>query len=256
MTETLGVIGVGHLAGYMVRGLRRQGRATPIVLSPRGAEQTARLAAENGCRVAASNQAVAEAAETLLLTVRPNDAVAVLEGLKLSPRHLVISACAGVKLSDLTAAAGPAGVTRIMPISCAEIGESPTTVFPPSDRAEAMLAPLGSLIPVPSEQLLEAASVNAAAYGWFIALAERMVALNVSAGLDPETARQIVLRTQRGAAGLGLESPEEPLAEILGGLITNKGITAQGLSILQAEDAFKPWDHAFEAVLARLTAES
>ena len=83
-----------------------------------------------------------------------------------------------------------------------------------------------------------------------------MVELNVAAGLDPETARQIVLRTQRGAAGLGLESPEEPLAEILGGLITNKGITAQGLEILQEEGAFKPWDRAFEAVLVRLTEKS
>ena len=116
MTETLGVIGVGHLAGYMVRGLRRRDREAAIVLSPRNAEQTAKLATKNNCNVAPSNQAVADAADVILLTVRPNDAVDVLQELDLSPRHLVISACAGVKLSDLENAAAPADVVRIMPI--------------------------------------------------------------------------------------------------------------------------------------------
>ena len=40
MIERIGIIGVGHLAGYLVEGLRRASSDIEIVLSPRNAERS------------------------------------------------------------------------------------------------------------------------------------------------------------------------------------------------------------------------
>ena len=64
---TLGFLGTGHLAELMVRGLAGQGYR--LVLSPRNAAVAARLAAEHGCAVADSNQAVVDAADGVFVSL-------------------------------------------------------------------------------------------------------------------------------------------------------------------------------------------
>ena len=55
---TIGILGVGHLAGLMMRGLA--GSDYRLVLSPRNAEVAAQLAGEHGCEIADSNQALVD----------------------------------------------------------------------------------------------------------------------------------------------------------------------------------------------------
>jgi len=50
----LEVFGVGHLAGYLVAGLRRASSDIEIILSPRNVERSARLAARFGATVTVS----------------------------------------------------------------------------------------------------------------------------------------------------------------------------------------------------------
>ena len=75
MIERVGIIGVGHLAGYLVEGLRRASQDIEITLSPRNAERAASLAARFGAAVATDNQPVADtvmvgqALETLPLDI-------------------------------------------------------------------------------------------------------------------------------------------------------------------------------------------
>ena len=73
MREPLGIVGVGHLAGYLVDGLAAAQPQLEIVLSPRNVERSARLAARFGAQVAADNQAVCAAADVVLVTTRPGD---------------------------------------------------------------------------------------------------------------------------------------------------------------------------------------
>ncbi|MDJ0895372.1 MAG: NAD(P)-binding domain-containing protein [Alphaproteobacteria bacterium] len=256
MTGTIGFIGAGHLAGFLVEGLRRGGFEGRIVLSPRNAERAAGLAARFDATVARSNQEVADQAETLFLTVRPALAAAVLHELKLSAEHDVISCCAGIKRATLAAVAGPARVVRAMPISCAALCESPTPLFPDDTRARAVLERLGTVIAVPDEASFETASVNAALYGWFVALFGWMADANQAAGLPDAVARELVLGTARGAASVALADPQRPLSDILQGLATPGGITAQGLDLLTEAKVSEAWSQAFAAVHQRLTAES
>ena len=80
MSPCIGIIGAGHLAGYLVAGWRRAWPDLRVILSPRNAAQAARLAATCGATVAPNNQAVVAAAEVIVLATRPPDALAALRG--------------------------------------------------------------------------------------------------------------------------------------------------------------------------------
>ena len=113
----IGIIGVGHLAGYLVEGLRRAQDCPEIVLSPRNAEKSGALAGRFGARVAADNAQVVEAADTVVLATRPAQAVQAATRLPWRAGQTLICVAAGIPLGALAAAGGPATVVRAMPIS-------------------------------------------------------------------------------------------------------------------------------------------
>jgi pyrroline-5-carboxylate reductase len=249
---TVGIIGVGHMAGFLVSGLRRAGLAEDILLSPRNAARARRLADEFDCRVADDNQRVADRAECLFLCLRPSDAAPVLRQLRLRNGQLVISVAAGISLSALAPPAAPARLVTAMPVSAAEIGESPTLVFPDDDEARRILSLLGRVIVMPDESVFAAASANAGLYGWLFGLMAALEAENRAAGLSAEQARDSVAGTFRAAAGVALAQRGKPLETLLAGLATKGGITAEGLAYLEQKDAIRNWRHALGQIIRRL----
>jgi pyrroline-5-carboxylate reductase len=255
MIDRVGIIGVGHLAGYLVEGLRRADREVEIFLSPRNAERAASLAARFGAAVATSNQAVVDVADLILLTTRPGDAVAACEGLAFRPGQTVISVAASLPLEALMPAVAPATAVRAMPISCAAINQSPTLLYPDHPQARALFALLGQVHVLPDESRFTPASAIAAFYGWVYALMDETVAWTTQAGVPPQTARSLVLGTVRGAAAMALAQPDQDLAAMLDTLATPGGITGRGLNLLQQRGGLAAWTEALEAVLSHLRSD-
>jgi pyrroline-5-carboxylate reductase len=255
MIEPVGFIGVGHLAGYLVEGLRRACPDIEIVLSPRNAETSARLAARLDARVADDNQAVVDAVELVLLTTRRSDAVSVCEELSFPPGKVVISTVPGLPLATLRPAVEPAALVRAMPISCAALNQSPTLLYPDDPRAGALFGLLGHVHVLPDEARFAPASVIAAFYGWVYALLEETVAWTVQAGVSAQTARSLVLETVGGAVDMARSQPDVDLATMLDTLATPGGITQHGLDILLEEGGVSAWTMALEAVLNRVQAD-
>ncbi len=108
----IGILGVGNLASYLVRGA--QGGGHTFVLSPRGEERAADLAAQFSCEVAASNQAVAESCDHVLVCLPAAEGMAILRGMTFRAGQSVCSAMAS--LEDVRAAVHPAeGWLSMMP---------------------------------------------------------------------------------------------------------------------------------------------
>ncbi|MGD9147764.1 MAG: pyrroline-5-carboxylate reductase dimerization domain-containing protein [Anaerolineae bacterium] len=252
MNERIGIIGVGHLAGYLVEGLQRADSDLEIVLSPRNVTRSARLAARFGATVAQDNQAVADEADLILLTTRPGDALAAARGITFRPGQTVVSTVAGLSLAALRPAVAPATGVRAMPISCAALNQSPTLLCPDQAQARALFALLGQVHLLPDESHLTAASVISAFYGWVYALLDETVTWTVGAGVPAETARSLVLETVRGAANMGLAQPDRDLADMLDTLATPGGITELGLDVLRQRHGLEAWAAALDAVLARM----
>ena len=253
MIRRLGIIGAGHLAGFVAEGLRRSGWDGDLLIPERG-EKAEAFAARHRATVMASAQAVIEGADAVLVAVRPAQTGDALAGTKWPEGRLLISAMAGVKIAALQTLAPGARIIRSMPISAATLGASPTSVFPHDETAETLLARLGPVIPMKSETALEAASANAAAYGWYFRLIDRLEAANRSAGLDAAAARRMTAETLIAAGRVALASDESG-ETILSSLATPGGITAQGLAVLEDADAFTPWDRAFGDVARRLKSD-
>jgi pyrroline-5-carboxylate reductase len=252
MSPCVGIIGAGHLAGYLVAGWRRGWPDLRVVVSPRNAARAAGLAAAYGAVVAPDNQAVVDAADMIVLATRPADALAALQGVALRAEQLVISVAATVRLAVLADAATPASLVRALPLSCAAINASPTLLYPDDVRGRTLFEPLGPVHALADEAQFMHASVISAFYGWVYALLDETIAWTAAGGVPPELARSLVLETVRGAANLALDAHEQPLNAILDALATPGGITRQGLNVLRQDGGLAAWTAALDAVYARL----
>ncbi|MEO1613182.1 MAG: pyrroline-5-carboxylate reductase dimerization domain-containing protein, partial [Pseudomonadota bacterium] len=248
MIQRLGIIGAGHLAGFVAEGLRNAGWDGSLILPER--PSAAAFAERFGAEIAATSQSVIDVADAVLVAVRPAQVDEALTDVTWPEDCLLISAMAGVKIDRLAALAHGARIVRAMPISAAIINASPTPVFPRDEVVEALFALIGAVIPMEDEAMLEVASANAAAYGWHFRLIDGLVKANVKAGLSNEAAKRIGVETLIAAARVALVG-DRGGEEILKTLATPGGITAQGLALLDEADAFAPWDAAFAAVAER-----
>lgn len=249
----LGVIGVGHLAGTMLAGLARAGGAEfdpgAILLSPRG--HGTELAAQGGYGLADDNADLVRRCDLVLLAVRPAGAEAAVEGLPWRAGQVLISACAGVGLDRLAPLVGQARVARIMPVTAAAIGKSPTLLHPDLPQVADLLRAFGPVIPIRSEPEFEVATVSAAVYGWAQVMVRQTADWAEAQGLPPETARALVARTFEAAGALIAESPQE-MDVMLRELVTPGGITERGLQVLSEGGLAPLWEDACGAVLTKL----
>lgn len=246
----LGIIGVGHLAAAILRGLSRAGwPAGEVILSPRG--QGAALAEAHGFALAADNADLVHRATLVLLAVRPADAAAAVAGLPWRAGQTLASACAGVPVARLAGAAAPAEVVRIMPITAAQLGASPTLVYPMRPALEPLLRAIGSVIALRDEGQFETACVSAAIYGWVQALIRESADWAGAAGIDPATARALMARTFTAAGRLADET-QTPLDTLIDTIATPGGITEAGLAHLRNKAMPEAWRGACDVVLRKL----
>jgi pyrroline-5-carboxylate reductase len=256
VSTTVGILGVGHFAQYLVEGLRRGGDESPrIVLSPRR-EGVARALAARYPRVevAADNQAVVDAADVVLLAVRAKDSVPVVNALKWRKGQRLVSMVAGTTIAAL-AAASPATIIRGMASAAIARHESTIVIYPDDPRARALLEPLGPVLVMPDEATLAAASVMYGYYAMLFAVmaeGERWVRDH---GATQAAARTIVGWAFRGAGNMLLADPSRALPEIVASLATPGGITEKGLESLEAEGALAAWGRALDAALRRTRGE-
>lgn len=256
MITTLGIIGTGHLAGFVMEGLRADGWPGRVVVHSR-TRSTAeafcqKYGSESGAEVAESAQAVVDRSDAVLLAVRPPQTEVALAGLTWPEGKLLISAIAGVRKAALETFAPGATVVRTLPLLAASFRASPTICYPNDPVVVAFLNRFGTALPLPDEDQFEGASTNGAVFGWYFAIMEAVVSANEAAGLSPEDAKSVGLHTMQAAVTTALNRPESPRA-LLDELATEGTITLQGAEILDAQNAITPWTEAFEAVVARLT---
>ncbi|WP_255012294.1 pyrroline-5-carboxylate reductase [Roseovarius sp. M141] len=244
----LGIIGVGHLSVSILRGLLRAGHAPEsILLSPRG--HGADMARDHGFALAKDNAQIVGACDIVLLAVRPGDAPGAVRGLPWRAGQTMLSACAGVPLAALDI--GAATPVRIMPITAASLGASPTLAYPDAGPARTLLEAIGTVIILRSEAEFEAATVSAAMYGWAQALIRSGADWTAAHGMDATQARQLVASTFT-AAGRMIAEEDAPMDDILATLCTPGGITRAGLDHLEAKGAPAAWNGACDLVLRKL----
>ncbi len=160
----LAVLGLGALGEAIVTGLSTGPEAPRILVSGRSAERSARLAATHAnVEVDPDNQSLVDRARTIVVAVRPQDAVRILTPLRFADDHAVVSVMAALSITQLGELVGPAApIARAIPHVGVARRAVATPVFPATDQARAIFGPLGGAIDLATESDLDSVSVASA----------------------------------------------------------------------------------------------
>lgn len=241
----IGVLGVGSLAEYLIRGAE----GVEFVLSPRSAERVARL----GCAVVGSNQELVDECDAVLVCLPAASGLEVLRGLTWRAGQTVCSAMAGVSVQDVRQAVGPAlGFVAMMPGYANAYALGPSLLYPADGLWAGFLGRVGPVHEFDLREEFEVAAVMGAMSGASVFLMRHLVEWYEGHGLEAGLARRLVAQVLRGNAEVLLRS-DEGLDAIVAGVATPGGITEQLVSVLRDRGALEAWDQAMDGVLQRMT---
>ncbi|SIS73137.1 NAD(P)-binding domain-containing protein [Neptunomonas antarctica] len=249
MTD-LGILGVGHLAGYCVRGLRNSDDQRSILLSPRGEAMARHLAAECYCNIADSNQQVVDQCDIILLAVRPMHLDDLLQTINFRPGQTVISVIAGISLEQLRQypALQQTELVRALPSTSAEVNAGPIPLFPSNPLAEELFASLGQVVTLTSEALFDTALAHACLHGWSYFLIQALIDWSTKQGMDPTTARQMVVHSISSSITFAEANPTLSYKEIGDAIATEGTFTRKGIEQIKSDNGIQSWIDAMESM--------
>ena len=224
-----GFVGTGAITRAMVEGLSAAEPAPAIVVSPRGAEVSAELAARfANVRVAADNQAVVDDAALVVLATRPGDLRTVLTDLRFGADQVVVSVVAGVPVAELRTAVAPATeVARTIPLPSVAVRQGLVPVFPPQPAALAMFRELGDVVALDDETAFDSFSAASAFAATQLDLLATVEGWLVGRGVPAPDASAYVRELIRGLSDALGEEPDRELALLAGDHATPGGLNQQ-----------------------------
>jgi len=252
----IGFIGTGTIATAIVSGLNTLDSATfTFLLSPRNAGVAASLAsAFDNVTVAASNQAVLDGCDNVVLAIRPQVASEVLGSLRFRPDHHVISLMALLSIDRVQALVTPAtGVVRAIPLPMVATHAGVTVLYPDDPTARAIFNQLGSTITLESPEHFNAFSTATATMAPYFAFADAITDWMIRQGVPPTTARSYIAGMFHGLGTVAANPSAETFPTLAAKFATAGGINEQVLTHLTQVGALKAVSDALDGVLSRMT---
>jgi pyrroline-5-carboxylate reductase len=255
LPASLGIIGTGHIAAAFVAGLCASPTAPArILVSPRNAETAAKLAARfPAVTVAKDNQAVVDAADWVVLSVRPQVARDVLGALRFRAGQTVLSLIAPIADDWIDEAVMPARLAaRFLVMPPVERRLGPVAFFPPDPAVERLMANVGTTVAVDSKhELLTIWSLTAllAPFFNFVATTADWAARN---GVAPETARAYAVAMFESIAIVAATPGAPPPPVLATHAQTKGGLNEQVMRELSAKAWFDQVSAALDGILNRL----
>jgi len=250
--ETIGFVGSGNMAEALIRGIITAGLYRPehILISDVRPERLKQLAEKYNVRPVESNGELAGRADTVVLSIKPQNMAEALESIKdaVGGDKLVISIAAGVRTANIAAVLGNMAIVRVMPNTPALIGEGASALFatakakPILEKAKSIFSAVGQVVVVDDEDLIDAVTaVSGSGPAYYFLLMEEMIKAAVESGLSSDVAKDLVLQTAKGAALLAAEADKnnEGVGELRRKVTSPGGTTEAALKVL-ADGQFGP----------------
>jgi pyrroline-5-carboxylate reductase len=243
-SPVLGLLGAGNMASAMVAGWVKAdpGMVERILVTDKGSGRAAALAQRHGLRHVATNAELVDAADIVVLCVKPVDVERVLREVSglVTPRKAIASVAAGVGTATLeTILDVDAPVFRFMPNVGVRVGAG-TLAFSSgrfTDTAaeqsvRAVFALLGEIVPL-EERLFDAATALSGSGPAFLGLiVEAFEDAGIVAGLTHADARRLFLSTVAGTAAL-LREEDLGCADLRRMVTSPGGTAAAGLATME-----------------------
>jgi pyrroline-5-carboxylate reductase len=251
----IGFIGTGTITSAIVSGLNAVDSTTfTFLLSPRNAGVGARLAsAFDNVTVAASNQAVLDDCDIVMLAVRPQVALDVIESLHFRPDHHVISLIALFSIERLQTLVAPATrVVRAIPLPMVALRAGVTALYPDDSTARSIFSQLGSIVALESPEHFNAFSTATATMAPYFAFAGEITAWMIRQGVPPTTARNYIAGMFHGLGTVAANPSAQPFPTLAKEFATVGGINEQVMAHLTKVGALTAVSDALDGVLSRM----
>ena len=243
MALTIGCVGCGNMGGAIMAGLARTGGYSLC-----GYNRTAtrmRPLEELGVSVLQSPLAVAQAADVLVLGVKPYQAAEVLEQMRpgLTAEKTVVSVAAGVSRQRLSQAVeGRCPVVRCMPNTPALVGKGVFALcfedpaLPAARKAEvlALFNALGVCVELPESKFTAFSALIGAGPAYVFAMMQGLVQAGVTLGFQHRESRDMVAALFGGCATM-VEQSTSPLMQLRDDVCSPGGLTSAGVNVLDRE---------------------
>jgi pyrroline-5-carboxylate reductase len=241
--HTIGFIGGGNMAEALVRGLVQGGHvpAPQIYVSGPRRERMDELASHYGVVTTTDNREVAQKAEILVLSVKPQilEKVAREIASVVHPGGLVISVAAGIDTATLESLFPATRVVRSMPNTPALVRAGATAICAGQHATEQDLAlakqmfdAVGITVALDESQLDAVTGLSGSGPAYVFLVLEALADAGVKVGLSRRNAQRLAAQTVMGSAKLLLDTDEHPGK--LKDMVTSPGGTAiAGLHTLE-----------------------
>ncbi|MBV2361778.1 pyrroline-5-carboxylate reductase [Streptomonospora nanhaiensis] len=256
----IAIIGGGKMGEALLAGLLATGyEPTQVLVTEPHPDRAAELRERYGVAAAPLADSAARAS-TLVLAVKPQDMVEVLDDLSphLKPDCLVVSIAAGITTALLEKhLPADTPVVRAMPNTPALVGKGMTAVAAGShtgdaqlDHAESLLRSVGDVVRVPEHHMDTVTALSGSGPAYFYFIAETMIEAGVAMGMTRAAARKLVTQTITGAAEMLADPANHPV--VLREAVTSPGgTTAAAVRELERHGVRTAFTEAIEAARDR-----
>lgn len=266
--KTIGFLGAGNLAEALIKGLISSKSVAPghIVASDRMSERLVHMAEVHEVKVFSRNFEAVKNSDIIFLTVKPQDALAVLAEIAPEVTHgqMLISVAAGLTTTSMMEAMKGAGLEHFMPIvrampnTPATVREAATAICAGPgagtghlELAAALFSTVGAVTVIEDESLMDAVTgLSGSGPAYVFLFMEALIDAGVRLGLPQETAKALAMQTVLGAAKFAMESRKD-LSELRRMVTSPGGTTMAGLKKLDEGGFCEIIENAVEAAARR-----
>jgi pyrroline-5-carboxylate reductase len=238
------VLGAGKMGGILLQAFLKQQILSPerLLATVAHAERAAALSAQWGIQVSTGNLAATDAADVILLGVKPFQVPALVEEIRpaLTSEKLLISFAASVRTEAIEhAAVEEVPVIRAMPNTPSMLGAGISAlcrgrfVRPEHmELAESLFAAVGRTVVVDEKHMDAVTGLSASGPAFIYIILESLAEAGVKVGLPRDIATLLAAQTTFGAAKMVLETGYHP-ALLKDAVTTPAGCTIDGILELE-----------------------
>ena len=257
-------LGTGKMGEALVSGLIRAGGRDrgELMVTARREERARELGDRYGVAASLSNADATNWAQTLVLTVKPQDMEALLLEIDdiISPEHLVITIAAGIRCSFIESRL-PAGipVVRVMSNVPVLVDEAMSVISPGAEAqdkhlavAEELLGYVGRVIRLAEQHQDAVTATSGSGPAYFALLAEAMIDACILLGLSRDVATELIVQTMLGSAKMLRDTGQHPV-EIREMVTSPGGTTIAAIRHLEQAGVRAAFLNAIDAARQRST---
>jgi len=253
----IGFIGGGKMAEAIIKGLNAAKSDWEIHVSDPDPARREHLHDLYSVKSHVNNEQLVELVDVIVLSIKPQMFLSVVEDLTVKPDQLVISIAAGITIGFLENAFPQAPVIRVMPNNPALVraGISAFTLGHKASKShqaqvEKIFGAVGEVVQV-EEKLMDAVTgLSGSGPAYVYLMIEALAAAGCELGLTQDVAEKLAAHTVFGAAQTLLKT-EHSAAELRAMVTSPGGTTLEGLKVLEDKKFFHSLVAAVKAAAAR-----